>query len=42
MGKEKVRLPPLKDKINKGIAVQAVAAEYNPKHQKLLALLAPH
>lgn len=37
LGKEKVKLPPLKEKINKGIAMQAVAAEYDPQHQKLLA-----
>jgi len=30
LGKEKVGLSSLREKINKGIAMQAVAAEYNP------------
>lgn len=34
LGKEKGRLPPLKENINKGIAMQAAVADYDSRHQR--------
>lgn len=34
LGREKGWLPPLKKKINKGVAMQAAVADYDSQHQR--------